>query len=231
MMLPAGSSAKRLQVRVPLAFGVEQRLVALRPERLHDGLQASASRWSRNGRLEMKGVQPRCIQMGMGTCFARVGAGERQVAQVRHQRLAACQHLFRDLLQVESQRHIAAELVGQDVERSFQHAADGRDRAALRAHALHLRAEGVEVIEHGHAALHKRQVVAVGGGPALGAHFAADARQPRLVEEARGVFDQLVVLLALHERVRLRRARGTGSRRPARRRFRECRNSAGRSPG
>ena len=119
---------------------------------------------------------------------------------MRHQRPAGLLHLFRYLHQVVGQPEISAQFVGQNVQRRLQHAADRRNRAALAPHPLHLRAERGEVFHHRHAALHERQVVAERHRLTARAELGRDPRQPRLVQEPHRVGDQLVVLLALHER-------------------------------
>ena len=58
-----------------------------------------------------------------------------------------------------------------------------------------LRAERVEVGQHGHGALHQGEVVAVGGRLADLADLGGDARQPDVVEEAGRVIDQRVVFV------------------------------------
>ena len=75
---------------------------------------------------------------------------------------------------------------------------DGRDGARLRAQAGGLRAEGVEVLQHRHAALEERQVVAAGVRAAGGDDVGRDARQPDVEQEAGRVVDQLVVLVGPH---------------------------------
>ena len=140
---------------------------------------------------------------GNGNLLGGIRACQRKIPKVRHHRLARRQHLVRDLHQVERQPEVSAQLVGQHIERRLQHAANGGRRAAFGAHPLHLRSECLEVRQCRHRALHQREVVAVRHGLPLRAGVARNARQPGLVQKTRGVGNQFVVLLALHERALL----------------------------
>ena len=111
----------------------------------------------------MNGTQPRCIQKPMGTCFAGIGGGQAHMDEMRHERFAGLEHLVRLGGHVHREADVAAQLVADDVERRFENAGDGGNRAAFVAQALDLRAERVEINHHRHRALHEREVVAIGG--------------------------------------------------------------------
>ena len=93
---------------------------------------------------------------------ATIQADPGHVEQVGSERLAGGQYLLRLLHQVIGQPDVAAELVRDDVERSLENTGNGRDGPGLLAQAPGMRAEGGEVLQHRHAALHEREAVAIG---------------------------------------------------------------------
>ena len=115
---PVGQLGDVFQVRVPLAFGVEQRLVAAGPKLLDDLLQRGPVESLELRRATRNGTQPRCIHRPMGTFLAGSAPDRRHVQQVRRQGLAGRQHLLRLAEHVHAQAPVAAQLVGEDVERA-----------------------------------------------------------------------------------------------------------------
>lgn len=93
-----------------------------------------------------------------------VGGGQGHVQQVGHQCLAGGKHLVRLGVQVHDHAEIAAQLVGQDVQRSLEDAGQGRDRPRLVPEQVRLVPQGHEIIQHGHGSLDQGHVLAIGGG-------------------------------------------------------------------
>ena len=135
----------------------------------------------------------------------RVGRAQPDVHQVRHERLAGREDFSRLGRHVHRQSDVAAQLVGDNVEGRLEDSGNRGNRAALVAQALDLRTEGVEVGQHRHAALHQREVVAVGRRLADARDFSRDAREPDIVEESGRIVDQDIVLILTHEGAVLRR--------------------------
>ena len=188
-----GKLREGVEVGVPFAFGVEERLIALGPDGLDDGLESGPV----DGvevLVRDEGDAAAMHPDGDGDLLGRIERRQRDVTQMRHERAAGGLHFLRALHEVEGQPEVAAELIGQHVHGRFQHAADGRDGAGLVLHALDLAAEGVEVVGHGPGALHERNVAAVGPAGLL----AGDTGQPGAVEEADGILDEFVVLFTEH---------------------------------
>ena len=72
---------------------------------------------------------------------------------MRHKRLAGLEHFLGLRLHVTHQPKVASHFVGDNVERRFEDACNGRDRTAFGPQPRDLRAEGVEVLHHSHTAL------------------------------------------------------------------------------
>jgi hypothetical protein len=116
------------------------------------------------------------------------------MGQVRHQRAAGRFHFVRDFLEIEGKPQVAAELVGEHVERRLEHPADGRNRAGFLLHAADLRAECGKVIGHRPGGFHEGEVAA----HRCSFIFRGNPRKPFCPQEGDGVFDEFVVFLALH---------------------------------
>ena len=172
---PLGQLGDPLEVRVPLAFGIVQRLMAAGPKLLGDPLQRRPVVF-----LELVGrkeghaaaVHPQPDRH----VLVRIGAHQGDLQQVRRQGLAGGQHFLRLPEQVHAQALVAPQLVGQDVERRLENSGDRPHRSRLASQGRRVRPEGVEVGHHRHAALQKRHVAAgsVEGWP--GGQTSADVR-------------------------------------------------------
>ena len=194
---PVGQLGKRVEVMVPVALGVEEGLMSVGPQLLHDRLQRRPE-----DVVEMlEGNERHATAMHPEPdrhVLVRIGSGEREVREVRHEGFAGGQHLLRTFAQVVDQSQVAAQLVGDEVQRRAEHPGDRGDRAALGTQPRLLHAPRGEELHHGHRALHQREIVLERDRFADGAQRPGDSGKPDVVEIAGGVLDQRVVFIRLH---------------------------------
>ena len=103
--------AEGVEVMMPFAFGVEQRLMAVLPELLDDGLEGrpimgGESLWV--DKRHATPVHPEADRHLLG----RIGGGQTDVAQMGHQSFAGLEDFVRLRLHVHRQANEATQLVG-----------------------------------------------------------------------------------------------------------------------
>ncbi len=120
-MLPSGSWAIQRRLGFHSAFGVEESLNALLPEVLNNPLQrrpVETLELLRGQERHAPAVHPQTH----GQLFVGIGGHQGDFEQVGSKGLARLFDFLRLAEQVHAQAFVAAELVGQDIQRGFEDA-------------------------------------------------------------------------------------------------------------
>ena len=201
---PLRQRGKVVKVMIPFALGVKHRLIPVLPEFLNARSERGPVvrlKLFRADERHAAAMHPEAD----GHLLGGVGGRQARVNEMRHERFAGLEHFVRLRGHVHREADVAAEFVADDVEGRFENPGDGGNRSALVVQPLDLRSEGGEISHHCHRAFHEREVVAIRGGLADGRNFGGHARQPDVVEKARGVINQRVILILAHEGLSLGR--------------------------